>query len=420
MISLLRTIWKNLPTFLLALVVAVAAWISAVTASDPTVERTYDRVVPVEIIGQDPTTILTSDLPDQINFTLSAPTSIWELLSSEQKPIRALVDLSGLGPGTHIVDIQPQISVKPVRLVSYSPRSIEITLEEVASKSMPLTVVKRGDVAIGYIADAPTLSNSTITISGPVSLVEQVADVRIVLDQSNAQSTINRSLTVQAVDANEVPVSGLTISPDKVTVNQVITQRGGFRNVVVKVIISQNVPTGYRLTNITVSPPAVTVFSSDPRLVNELPGYVETTPLDLSQSKDDFEIPLALNLPAGISVVGDQTVQVQVGIAAIEGSITLTRLKVNVIGLADNLAGTISPETVDVIISGPLALIDALTTEDIILTVDLTGVGRGTYQRPVIVKLTVADLFVESILPESVEIVVGPAPTPTPTPRVKP
>ena len=59
-------------------------------------------------------------------------------------------------------------------------------------------------------------------------------------------------------------------------------------------------------------------------------------------------------------------------------------------------------------------------TEDISLTVDLTGVGRGTYQRPIIAKLAVDDLSVESILPESVEIVVGPAPTATPAGRTKP
>ena len=41
---------------------------------------------------------------------------------------------------------------------------------------------------------------------------------------------------------------------------------------------------GYKLTNITVSPPTVTVFSSDPTLVNELPGYVEAEELEYQRA----------------------------------------------------------------------------------------------------------------------------------------
>ena len=74
------------------------------------------------------------------------------------------------------------------------------------------------------------------------------------------------------------------------------------------------------MTNITASPPNLVVFSTNPQLVNNLPNFIETTPLDLTGAQDDLDVRLSLNLPRGISAVGDQTILVQVSIAAIEGS----------------------------------------------------------------------------------------------------
>ncbi len=102
---------------------------------------------------------------------------------------------------------------------------------------------------------------------------------------------------------------------------QDINQRYGYRNVVVTVLVEGQVADGYRLTNTTVFPPLVTVFSSDPAIVNELPGYVNTVPLNLTGLKDDVDISLPLNLPEGVSVVDDRTsVLVRLSVAAVQSS----------------------------------------------------------------------------------------------------
>ena len=88
----------------------------------------------------------------------------------------------------------------------------------------------------------------------------------------------------------------------------------------------------------------MTVFSTNPSLVDKLPGFVETSPLDLTGVKDDLEVRLSLNLPNGVEVVGDQTVLVQVGVAAIEGSVTLENLPIRVTDLPPDLMARISPE----------------------------------------------------------------------------
>lgn len=407
MIEVLRRFLRLLPSLITAFILALAVWISAVSSSDPLSERTYPNPLPIEIIGQDPGLVITSSIPSSVTVVLSAPQSIWNQLNTETGAVRAFLDLSGLGTGSHSVPVRVQISVRPVRKIAQSPQSITVTLERLASKEFPIRVVTRGSPAVGYTAETPTLSQNLVTISGPESQVNRVAEVQAIIDLSQATETITRTVNLVAVDANDNPINELNLLPDRVTLRQNISQRFGYRNVVVKVVVLGQVASGYRLTNISVFPPAVTVFSADPQIVSDLPGFIETEPLNINGLKDDLDISLSLNLPPGVSVVGDQTeVLVRVGIAAIESSLTLPSIPVEITGLQPGLTAVISPETITVIISGPVALLDRLRATDVRAVVDLTTLTEGSYQIEPEVEILIAELKPESLLPENVEVII--------------
>jgi YbbR domain-containing protein len=285
---------------------------------------------------------------------------------------------------------------------------------------MPVSLVRRGDPAIGYKAGEPSLDPGEALISGPQSIVQRVINLQVVLDMTKANDTITRALDIQAIDSDGLVLNGLTIEPSKATIIQPVVQLGGYRNVVVKVVTTGLVSDGYRLTTISVSPAAVTVFADDPKLVDSLPGYVETSPVDLTGARDDIDTRLALNLPEGISVVGDQTVNVVVGIAAIEGSLALNDMPIEVINLTPGLAARLSPEVLNLIVSGPLPLLDRLLSGDVRVTIDLGGISPGTYQMVPKVELALSEVRVQSVLPSSIEVIVELAGTPTPTPRPTP
>ncbi|HEY9076565.1 MAG TPA: CdaR family protein [Anaerolineaceae bacterium] len=418
--NILRRVWKMLPTFLLSLALAVAVWVSAIIESDPMQERIYPRPIAIELIGQDPALILTNGSLSNLNLTINAPQSIWIRLNNGEIPIRAVVDLAGLPAGTHSLPVQVQIGVQPVRIVAYSPRTVDIVLEPLITRAFPVVLTRRGEPAIGFTADPPILSQNTVSISGPESIVRKVKNARVMLDITRATENIQRVISVQAIDMNDAVVEGITISPDRLTVEQGITQLGGYRTVVVKVAVTGLVANGYRLTTIYATPPTVTLFSSDPSLVSNLPGYVETANLSLSGAKDDLDVRLPLKLPPGISVVGESTVQVQVGIAAIEGSLTIPNIPVEITGTNPTFLYTLAPERVDVILSGPLPILDRLTVNDVRVVVDLSGLAAGKYQRIPQVKSLNPELKLEAFLPASVEVVITLAPTPTPTPTVNP
>jgi YbbR domain-containing protein len=199
-------------------------------------------------------------------------------------------------------------------------------------------------------------------------------------------------------------------------VNIPISQQGGFRDVAVKVIVQGQQAAGYRIENISVFPPVVTVRAEDPELVNEIPGVVETLPLDLQDRSEDISTRLSLNLPENITLVGAQTVQVQVSISPIQTSVTLLNQPIDVIGLSEGLGAQVFPEAVDVIISGPVPVLDVLASQDITVAVDVSGLEIGVYQLEPRVETLVENLSVESILPGTVEVVIAVPATPTITP----
>jgi YbbR domain-containing protein len=396
---------------LVALILALAVWISAVTASDPNVEKPYPYNVPIEIVGQDSGLTITSSIPGTVSLVLSAPQSIWDLPLNDPNAVRAVVDLSGLGPGTYTLPVQIQIAPRPVRMVAQTPEMVTLTLEKLMVNELPVVFVARGTPATGYQTGKVTLDPDKVTVTGPVSLMERVERVQATLDINQANQTINRSVGLVALDADGSVVSGVTIVPPEVDITQEISQRFGYRNVVVKVVATGQLADGYHLTNISVFPPTVTVFSADPQIVSDLPGFIETLPLDISGAKDDIDIYLELNLPEGVSVVGNQTeVLVRVGIAAIESSLTLPNVPVEVSGLQPGLRATVSPEEVIVIISGPVALLDRLQATDVRVIANLTEYTSGTYQVEPEIEILIPELRAESILPETIQVIISRGP----------
>ena len=164
----------------------------------------------------------------------------------------------------------------------------------------------------------------------------------------------------------------------------------------------------------------VTIYSADPALVNSLPGVLETQPLDLQNVQEDIATRVKLSLPPGVTVIGEQTVLVQAGVSPIESSVTISSERIEIVGLDSELNVQVSPTSVDIILSGPLPLLETLTRQSIRVTVDLTGLSAGTYQLSPIVEVLVANVVVESILPNTIEVVLTPlesgTPVPTPTP----
>ena len=408
-----RWLGRNLSTLLLAFLLALVVWVSAVISTDPTVEADFPAPVELEVFGQDPAFMQVERIPSTVQLTLKAPQSIWVNLN--QDTVRAWVDLSGIVGGQYEIPVRIQIDLSPVQVVKVDPPVIKVNLEPLVTRMFPIIINVTGDPALGYRKGAVQVNPTNVTVSGPSSLAEQVVDVRVSMDVSNVNDTVRNTIPVQPVDQNGKPVAGLSVTPSTVELIQVVSLLGGYRNVVVKVVTTGQVAQGYWLTNVSVTPPNVTVFSTNPRLVNELPGFVETNPLDLTDLSDDIDIRATLNLPEGVTLAGEGSVLVRLSIAALEGSLPIT-LPLEIVGLSPEYRAKLSPDTVDLLLTGPLPLLNNLTPGGIRVSVNLSGLEPDVHQVPPKVDLLPPQISVASMIPENVEVTIEIAPPETTSP----
>jgi len=410
---MLSSLARNVRSFTWALAIAFAVWIAAVTAADPDVVRTYPSPVKIEVVGQDPGLTLDTSIPQNVQITLRSPQSVWNQLITQPTGIRAILDLSGLSPGEHKINLQIQVNARPVRIINVSPSTVTFTLEPLITRNFDLQSTLSGQPAIGYLAGDLSIDPKQVVLAGPQSIVSRVSRVLVSVDLNGVRENIDQSVPIEVLDANNGLVTGLTIHPETVHITLPVSRLGGFRDMAVKVIVRGQVASGYRIDSISVFPPVVTVYSADPDLTNALPGVVETQPLDLQNASDNLNLRVSLNLPTGISVVGSQTVLIQAGISPIQSSLTLSGEKVEVTGLPSEMNAKISPSSVDVILAGPLPVLNTLTRQDIHVTVDTTGLIAGTYQLTPTVQTLASNITVESLLPGTVEVVIRPGSVPT-------
>lgn len=398
---------KNLPTFFTALAIALAVWIFAVSQADPTETLTLAQPLQMDVIGQNPNLMVVNDFSEQVTLTLRAPSTILNQIASDSSLISVTLDLSGLDAGWHSLTPKVSIDLSPVEVVRINPASIIVELDAIVTESFTVEVETTGAPAVGFEAKTPELSSETVRVSGPESLVSAIRHVLAEVNIEDASENIAEEVTLTAIDSESAPISGLTINPESVQVEIPIAQRGGYRTVGIIPITSGDLADGYRQLNIFAIPPTVTLYSSNDDLVQSLPSSVETTPININDADETMEIRVNLDLPEGVTVVGSQYVTVRIEIEPIIDSRRFSDIPLVIENLGENLEATLSPENVDVILEGPVALLDALSSDDILIVVDLTDLGIGTHQVTPEVQLEDDRLTVESILPSTVEVTIN-------------
>ncbi len=404
--KLLRKFLNFLPTLLTALVLAVIVWVSSVTASDPNQVITYETPIRLEILGQNPDLVVTHQQTEGVTVTLKAPQSVHARLASNPNLISANINLSGLEAGDHTLTPEVLIDLRPVQVVEISPDSVDLSLEKVASGTIPISLVQTGTLPVGYQVRNAKLSQTVAKLVGPESLVKTVVEVAGTIDISELTTSISRTLDLKPLNEAGVEVEGVVLSPNRVEVSIDVEQLVGYRNVFVKIVTSGSVAQGYHLTSIVVNPPTLTVYAENPDLVRTMPAFIETEPVNLNGAQQSFESRVGLQLPAGIVVIGDQTVLVSVGVEAIYNSTQILGVPVTSITLAGGLQAKLSPQTVDIYISGPMNLLENIGTTSVHVTLDLSGLTEGTYQLAPKVELDRPELRLDSTLPGLIEVVI--------------
>jgi YbbR domain-containing protein len=204
-------------------------------------------------------------------------------------------------------------------------------------------------------------------------------------------------------------VQGLTLSPLTVTVSVAIERQVGYRDVTVRAVTQGAPAAGYWISNISVEPALVTVYGQQ-SVIESLPGYLDTQPIDLQDATRDAIKRVALALPEGVLVLGEgagkEGILVQISIEPLLGGQTVRR-ELEIQNLRAGLTASASLTHVDIILSGPLPALQELKPEDVQAILDLFGLPPGIHKvTPKVILPEGLGLEVKSIVPDIVEVTI--------------
>lgn len=418
-----RSLVDNVLWFVGSMLLAFFVWMIANFQSDPIEQRRFADI-PIRLMTSDQLLITAPAAANRrASVVIRAPSSILDLLTSEE--IAILGNLDGLGVGEHVVELQVELARQQTVVTDISPRLLRVGLEEADSKQVPLRAVVVAEPPAGYSREAPAfdVNLNQILVNGPATSVAQVVAAQIELDLSQQRNPLETDLRLTAVDANGNSVSDVTLEPPVVHTTVVIRRRDDVREISVRPNLQGTPPDGYVLNTISYEPQVVLV-SGTPQQLGALPDTLSTQPIDLTERQNNFDVSVAVVLPDdNLLLLSDQNISVSIEIDPVTISRQFDNIPVEVLGLAANYRAEISPSSVSVLVSGPQADLDALQDKDVRVALDLNGLLPGNYTLAPGVSLGQGQITVESVsmLPAEVDVQIidqsSPAPDETTAPR---
>ncbi len=195
---MLRWLWGNLGSLILAFVLALAVWIVALTNADPTETRELGPI-PIEYSGlRQGLLIIGEPPPTSGSITVRAPLSVWEQIGSDD--VRLTADMESLEEGTHDLIVESIISVLPAQISAWDPGSVAVTLERSATASLDIDIVPVGEPQLGYRTTSISASPERVIILGPLSKVDQVVSVVATVNVLERREDFDVMVALVAVD----------------------------------------------------------------------------------------------------------------------------------------------------------------------------------------------------------------------------
>jgi YbbR domain-containing protein len=403
----------------LAVVLAFGFWAWVTNNNDP--DRRNDfPAIPVTPNNLPANLSITDFSPQVVTVSIWGPRSIVTNRSLQAGNFAATIDLKDAKPGTTQVPVHVQSTLSGLRKKSASPSTVSVTIERTIDKVLPVTVPM--PTQPGVKVNSITASPADVHIDGPESKVNAVTQVAAAFDIGDRTTTFTSPpVDVKALDASGREVTGVTLSPSRVTVAADLTDNRNERVVPVVTPDVTGAPApGFRLDTVVATPNQVTL-TGDPQIIRTVPN-IPTLPISIDGLNRSKTMSVQLDtskLPPGATIKDNVTsVQVQVNIVEITQDIAF-QVRIQPVNLRPGLQPSLSQPEATITLRGTRQQLDQISGTSVVAIANLASFTGPSAAKPVTIDVqlpTGSSVQIVKVDPPQIQVTVTALATPTPVP----
>jgi len=365
--KILKFFTTNISAKILALFFSLIIWIYV--ASGESKVGNFPGQIPIEVRNVPIGKAVAEDL-GACQIKIKAPYSVWQNLSSDS--FSAYVDLEGVDIGTHQLDVNVKTNNPAISIIEKNPSKVIVKIEPLTSKKIPVSIKIEGKPSPGYASGEIINEPSEVEAYGAKSVIDSLFNAQGIIKLNNEDSDIEREVTLIAYNNSGQAIKNVNLQPSKIKSKVLINKATNIKTVGIKANVVGDPKENFWVSKIIVYPSVATITGEPEELKNI--EYLETEKINISDLDKSLDKDVELILPEGIALVaGQNKIKVSVIISA---EISVKELPATLI-YKGKMGST--RNTVKVKLSGPIFLLNNLTSDNILVIIDLTGRGSGSY-----------------------------------------
>ncbi|MDD2489699.1 MAG: CdaR family protein [Bacilli bacterium] len=326
-------------------------------------------------------------VPETVDITLIGRKS--DLYLARQIPNHEVtLDLSGLKPGAHKVDLKYKRVLESINY-KLDPSVVTVTIHSKVSevKTINIDVLNMDNLDPKLIIDNIEIERDDVIVKGAEDTLDKVATIKALIDVDNFVNP-----EVGDLDFKDIPlvaydelgnIVDVEIVPSKV--NAIISIASPSKVVPIQVIPTGNVTFGKAISNIDLDIKDVTIYGEESILTNINSIPVE---IDVDGLKGNKKYSVSLEKPVGVRYMKGGIININVQISD-EVAVEFENIGIEYQNLGNNYtvnAKTENDQRVTVIVKGVQSVIDEIDSNDIRAYVDLKGYGVGEHEVDVLIE----------------------------------
>lgn len=422
--QLWKTISHNFQWKLLALVLAIGLWVGLIL-QDPSLTR--ERIftnVPLSITGSDTLRrnglIVTQGLEEEnaiVKLKADVPQHDYNDVTYANYNPR--IDLSKVAEaGEQLVKVTTTSSSTYGTVTEVSPESIPVFVDNyITNFRLPVHVEVVGEYPEGFYGTAPMPDISTVAVSGPESVISQIARIDLRYDVSALPAkadAVQTALSMHYMDSenNELDSALVEATSGGVLLRSIVV---GQQLYPIKTLsLNQTALTtgtplkGYEIKSVTVSP-GVIIAAGDETTLSTLDTLFLDAAVDVTDRDATFAADIKITRPDNIVYMNAENVMVIVEIGAVLSTQTFESVPLSIEGAPEGMTAASETTKVNVTLTGPQLLMETLRSGKLKAFVSAAALTPGAFDLPIqlTIDLDGADQFSYTIAPQSVSVTVS-------------